>query len=125
MACVGSALGMKKAKVLKSYGLIIAQPYELHRGKIMSLDKKSTHVRLSPEIHERAKTLAEIKGKDLAQYLAFLLEKEIVGEWHVLNLQAKSFERLGLGALVRDLSTEVSFSEGLEGIHRDLDIEKA
>ena len=80
----------------------------------MSLDKKSTHVRLSPEIHERAKVLAEIKGKDLAQYLAFLLEKEIVGEWHVLNLQAKSFERLGLGALVREISTEVIFSEGSE-----------
>ncbi|RZG74696.1 hypothetical protein EXE10_20455 [Acinetobacter sp. WCHAc060033] len=91
----------------------------------MSLEKKSTHVRLSPEIHERAKTLAEIKGKDLAQYLAFLLEKEIVGEWHVLNLQAKSFERLGLGALVRDLSTEVSFLEGSEGIHGDSDIKKA
>jgi predicted DNA-binding protein len=68
----------------------------------MSLEKKSTHVRLSPENHERAKVLAEIKGKDLAQYLA-LLEKEIAGEWHVLNLQAKSFERLGLGALMRDL----------------------
>ncbi|MCU4491501.1 hypothetical protein KTI63_03345 [Acinetobacter guillouiae] len=91
----------------------------------MSLEKKSTHVRLSPEIHERAKTLAEIKGKDLAQYLAFLLEKEIVGEWHVLNLQAKSFERLGLGALVRDLSTEVSFLEGSEGIHGDSDNKKA
>ena len=86
----------------------------------MSLEKKSTHVRLSPEIHERAKTLAEIKGKDLAQYLAFLLEKEIVGEWHVLNLQAKSFERLGLGALVRDISTEISFSDGIDGIRRDL-----
>ncbi|WP_010117459.1 hypothetical protein [Acinetobacter sp. P8-3-8] len=91
----------------------------------MSLEKKSTHVRLSPEIHERAKTLAEIKGKDLAQYLAFLLEKEIVGEWHVLNLQAKSFERLGLKALVRDLSTEVCISEGSEGIDRDLDNKKA
>ena len=87
----------------------------------MSLEKKSTHVRLSPEIHERAKTLAEIKGKDLAQYLAFLLEKEIVGEWHVLNLQAKSFERLGVSALLRDLSTEVEFREGLDGIHGDLD----
>ena len=87
----------------------------------MSLEKKSTHVRLSPEIHERAKTLALIKGKDLAQYLAFLLEKEIVGEWHVLNLQAKSFERLGLGALVRELSTEVEFHEGFEGINRNLD----
>lgn len=94
-------------------------------GEFMSLEKKSTHVRLSPEIHERAKLLAEIKGKDLAQYLAYLLEKEIVGEWHVLNLQAKSFERLGLTALVRDLSTGVSFGEGLEGNHRDLDKEKA
>ena len=91
----------------------------------MSLEKKSTHVRLSPEIHERAKVLAEIKGKDLAQYLAFLREKEIVGEWHVLNLQAKSFERLGLGALMRDLSTEVIFSEGSEGIRRDLENKKA
>ena len=91
----------------------------------MSLEKKSTHVRLSPEIHERAITLAEIKGKDLAQYLAFLLEKEIVGEWHVLNLQAKSFERLGLAALVRDLSTEVSFLEGSEGIHGNSHKEKA
>ena len=91
----------------------------------MSLEKKSTHVRLSPEIHERAKTLAEIKGKDLAQYLAFLLEKEIVGEWHVLNLQAKSSERLGLTGLIRDLSTEVWDSEGSEGIHINLDKEKA
>ena len=55
----------------------------------MSLEKKSTHVRLSPENHERAKVLSEIKGKDLAQYMAYLLEKEIAGEWHVLNLQAK------------------------------------
>ena len=85
----------------------------------MSLEKKSTHVRLSPEIHERAKVLASIKGKDLAQYLAFLLEKEIVGEWHVLNLQAKSLERLGVGALMRGLSTEIEFSEGSDGIHRD------
>ena len=82
-------------------------------------------MRLSPEIHERAKVLAEIKGKDLAQYLAFLLEKEIVGEWHVLNLQAKSFERLGLGALVREISTEVSFSEGFDGICGDSSKEKA
>jgi hypothetical protein len=46
-------------------------------------------------------------------------------EWHVLNLQAKSFERLGLGALMRDLSTEVIFGEGLEGINGNLDKEKA
>ncbi|HAV6048720.1 hypothetical protein [Acinetobacter baumannii] len=87
----------------------------------MSLEKKSTHVRLSPEIHERAKTLASVKEKDLASYLAFLLEKEIVGEWHVFNLQAKSFARLGMSALVRELSTEVSFSEGSEGINGNLD----
>lgn len=94
-------------------------------GEFMSLEKKSTHVRLSPENHERAKVLSNIKGKDLAQYLAYLLEKEIAGEWHVLNLQAKSFERLGVSALLRDLSTEVEFREGSEGIHGDLGKEKA
>lgn len=94
-------------------------------GEFMSLEKKSTHVRLSPENHERAKVLSNIKGKDLAQYLAYLLEKEIAGEWHVLNLQAKSFERLGVAALLRDLSTEVHLTEGVDGIHRDLDIKKA
>lgn len=86
----------------------------------MSLEKKSTHVRLSPEIHERA-ILAHVKEKDLAAYLGFLIEKEIVGEWHVFNIQAKSFERLGMSALVRELSTEVSFSEGSEGINGNLD----
>ena len=91
----------------------------------MSLEKKSTHVRLSPEIHERAKTLASLKGKDVASYLAFLIEKEIAGEWHVLNLQAKSFERLGVSALLRDLSTEVEFRDGPDGIHRDLESKKA
>ena len=40
----------------------------------MSLEK-STHVRLSPEIHERAKILAHVKEKDLAAYLGFLIEK--------------------------------------------------
>ena len=91
----------------------------------MSLEKKSTHVRLSPEIHERAKTLASLKGKDVASYLAFLIEKEIAGEWHVLNLQAKSFERLGLTGLIRDLSTEVWDSEGLESTEVNLGKEKA
>lgn len=91
----------------------------------MSLEKKSTHVRLSPENHERAKVLSEIKGKDLAQYMAYLLEKEIAGEWHVLNLQAKSFERLGVSALLRDLSTEVEFREGFEGIENISSKEKA
>ena len=91
----------------------------------MSLEKKSTHVRLSPENHERAKVLSNIKGKDLAQYLAYLLEKEIAGEWHVLNLQAKSFERLGVSALLRDLSTEVEFREGFEGIENISSKEKA
>ena len=91
----------------------------------MSLEKKSTHVRLSPENHERAKVLSNIKGKDLASYLAWLLEKEIAGEWHILSIEARNMERLGIGALMRDLSTEVFIAEGLEGISRDLDKEKA
>ena len=91
----------------------------------MSLDKKSTHVRLSPENHQRAKVLSNIKGKDLAQYLAWLLEKEIAGEWHVLSIEARNMERLGLTGLIRDLSTEVWDSEGSEGIRINSDKEKA
>lgn len=91
----------------------------------MSLEKKSTHVRLSPENHERAKVLSNIKGKDLASYLAWLLEKEIAGEWHILSIEARNMERLGIGALMRDLSTEVFITEGLEGISGDSDKEKA
>lgn len=87
----------------------------------MSLDKNSTHVRLSPENHQRAKVLSNIKGKNLAQYLAWLLEKEIAGEWHILNIEAKNFERLGVAALLRDLSTEVHLTEGFSGNERDLD----
>lgn len=83
----------------------------------MSLDKNSTHVRLSPENHQRAKVLANIKGKNLAQYLAWLLEKEIAGEWHILNIEAKNMERLGLTGLIRELSTEVEIDEGFEGIN--------
>lgn len=83
----------------------------------MSLDKNSTHVRLSPENHQRAKVLANIKGKNLAQYLAWLLEKEIAGEWHILNIEAKNMERLGLTGLIRELSTEVEIDEGLEGMN--------
>ncbi|CAP01905.1 hypothetical protein ABSDF2598 [Acinetobacter baumannii SDF] len=87
----------------------------------MSLDKNSTHVRLSPENHQRAKVLANFKGKNLAQYLAWLLEKEIAGEWHILNIEAKNMERLGLTGLIRELSTEVEIDEGLEGINGNLD----
>lgn len=82
----------------------------------MSLEKKSTHVRLAPDMHERAKVLAKIAGKDVAEYLAFILEKALVGEWHVLSVQAKTLERLGVGALMRDLSTEVWEAEGAGGI---------
>ena len=57
--------------------------------------------------------------------MAYLLEKEIAGEWHVLNLQAKTFERLGVSALLRDLSTEVEFREGFEGIEHISNKEKA
>lgn len=91
----------------------------------MSLDKNSTHVRLSPENHQRAKVLANFKGKPVAQYLAWLLEKEIAGEWHILNIEAKNMERLGLTGLIRELSTEVEISEGSEGIHGNSGKEKA
>lgn len=62
----------------------------------MSLEKKSTHIRLSPEMQERLTILAGVAGDGVAEHGAYLLEKMIVAEFHALSLQAERLERLGL-----------------------------
>jgi len=62
----------------------------------VSLPKKSVHVRLSDEMHDRLSALSGLQNDDMAEHAAFLLEKMIVAEWHVVMMQAKAFSRLGL-----------------------------
>jgi len=68
----------------------------------MSLPKKSVHVRLSDEMHDRLSVLAELSHDDISEHAAFLLEKMIVADFHVVSLQGRAFQRLGLAGTARE-----------------------
>lgn len=68
----------------------------------MSVDRKSVHVRLSPELHQHLAVMAEFNDKDIAELAALFLEKMIVGEFHGFKLTAERMSRLGLTGSSRD-----------------------
>jgi len=68
----------------------------------MSLDRRSVHVRLTPDMHEMLAVLAGLANDDVAAYAGYLLEKTIVGEFHAVTLQADRMRRLGLTRSERD-----------------------
>jgi hypothetical protein len=78
----------------------------------MSLEAKSLHVRLAPDMHDRLAVLAAINNDGLAEYAAHLPEKAIVGEFHAVTMQADRLRRLGFGGISRD-------SQGSPGIGRE------
>ncbi len=47
----------------------------------MSLEKKSTHVRLPPDVDHKLTVLAELADKEKAEIAATLLSKAVMGEW--------------------------------------------
>ncbi|GHT94277.1 hypothetical protein AGMMS49545_15320 [Betaproteobacteria bacterium] len=68
----------------------------------MNLEKKSVHVRLSPEMHERLSVLSGRAYDDVAEHAGYLLEKMIVVDWYVVSMQASHFSRLGLTGMDRE-----------------------
>jgi hypothetical protein len=52
--------------------------------------------------------LAGVDNSNVAEYAAYLLEKAIVGEFHVVSMQASRLQRLGLTGSGRD-------SQGVSG----------
>jgi predicted DNA-binding protein len=68
----------------------------------MSLDPKSVHVRLTPEMYERLIVLAGLDSRDVAAHAAMLLEKMIVADWHAVTLQLDRLKRLGLTGMGRE-----------------------
>lgn len=62
----------------------------------MSLDKKSTHVRLSPDVDRMLAVLAMLGNKDKAALAGELLEKVVVGEFHVVKRTADDMKLLGI-----------------------------
>jgi predicted DNA-binding protein len=61
----------------------------------MSLEKKSVHVKLPPEIHERLSIMSTFYDKDMTELSAKWLEKVIVGEFHDFMLAKERMNRLG------------------------------
>ncbi len=68
----------------------------------MSLERKSVHVRIAPDLYDRLKVMAEFHHKDVSDMAALWLEKEIVGEFHDFSLAAERMRRLGLSGSGRD-----------------------
>jgi hypothetical protein len=77
----------------------------------MSLDLVSTHTRIHHDIHSMAEIMAGVAGIPVATYISQAVEKAIVGEFHVLSMQAEKISRLGLSGISRDL-------KGFSGIQR-------
>ncbi len=62
----------------------------------MSLEKKSIHIRITPDLHNQLKLMAQFHNKNDSELAALLLEKSIVGEFHEFSLAAERYKRLGL-----------------------------
>lgn len=68
----------------------------------MSIERKSIHVRLSPDMHQRLGVIADFNDKDLAELASLYLEKMIAGEFHSFTVAAEKISRLGLAGKSRD-----------------------
>jgi hypothetical protein len=66
------------------------------REDAMSLEKKSVHARLHPDIHGMLSVLAEAHERDMAELASAWLEKAIVGEFHAFRIATERMNRLGL-----------------------------
>lgn len=62
----------------------------------MSLRGKDFRCEIDPALHDRLRTMAEFRDKDVSQLGANLLEKAICGEWHEFRLLAERMERSGI-----------------------------
>jgi hypothetical protein len=68
----------------------------------MSLEKKSIHIRIPPELHDQLSIMADFNDKDIAELAARWLCKAIVAEAHDFNVTLDKFNRLGLSGIKRD-----------------------
>lgn len=69
----------------------------------MSLEKEDLRLKMLPDMMERLRLVADVRGKDYAHQAVILLEKAIMGEFHEVSLMLeranknrKKRESLGL-----------------------------
>ena len=69
----------------------------------MSLEKEDLRLKMLPDMMERLRLIADVRGKDYAHQAVILLEKAIMGDYHEVSLMLeranknrKKRESLGL-----------------------------
>lgn len=68
----------------------------------MSLEKKSIHVRLPPELHEQLSVMAEFLDKDIAEEAARILARGIVAAFYDFKISHERMTRLELSGKGRE-----------------------
>lgn len=68
----------------------------------MSLEKKSVHVRIPPELHEQLSVMAEFLDKDIAEEAARILSRGIVAAFYEFKISHERMTRLGIGGKGRE-----------------------
>ena len=63
----------------------------------MSLEKKSIHVRVPPELHQQLSVIAEFLDKDIAEEAARILSRGIVAAFYDYKVAHERMTRLGIG----------------------------
>lgn len=68
----------------------------------MSLDKKSVHVRLPPDLHDQLSVMAEFLDKDIAEEAARILARGVVAAFYDFKISHERMTRLGIGGKDRE-----------------------
>lgn len=68
----------------------------------MSLEKKSIHVRVPPELHEQLSVMAEFLDKDIAEEAARILARGIVAAFYDYTVAHERMTRLGINGKGRE-----------------------
>lgn len=63
----------------------------------MSVDKRSIHVRVPPELHDQLSIMADFLDKDLAEEAARILARGIVAAFYDFKISHERMTRLGIG----------------------------
>lgn len=63
----------------------------------MSIEKKSIHVRVPPELHDQLSIMAEFLDKDIAEEAARILARGIVAAFYDFKISHDRMTRLGIG----------------------------
>ena len=62
----------------------------------MSLERKSIHVKISPDMHQQLSIMAEFQNKPMAELAALYLEKMVIAEFHEHRIAFARMQKAGM-----------------------------